>query len=595
MTDIVGKKLSDGTIAVKSPLAGTEQLYINDAGTSKKTTTQDVADLVDVYPYDVTKDPTGFEATDNNSGISVSYDGTTRKVTLTGTFTAYYHGQLVSVLTNGWVSDAHADVTGSYFLRYNGTGFEFDTTPWYFYCMQIAFVEYDDVSKTGRCIREVHSLMDWRTHQELHKTIGTYLDSGADISGITLNSTTAAERRPDMALANVFDEDLKSIIPALTTKLYTQRYLTGAGGTKTFVTGAADIIPLSTNQPYYNQWTGATWQQTLFGVNDYGAIFVIAAPMGSDTNSQLHRYQFLQPQQVSGTLSVIQGLTPNNVTTGESGVILSEYVFVGKIIVRYTASNWVIISTEKLVGTRTNQSTQAGAFLSTVAVDGSTITGNGTPSSPLAFSKTITVASGDALVLDTSAAVNSVFRIKNETVEKFAAYGLSADNHAYIRATVATGNLIMNLGGATKFTFDYNGKLTMATAPTAESATAYAPLTRNTSTGEILTGGKQVVSIASDTTPNPTGWAYENEYYLTALAGNITEVAAPIGTPVNGNTLMMRIKDDGTARTIAWNAIYKGFSQTLPSTTILGKEMYLGFIYNSASSKWDLLSRVDEV
>jgi len=475
MADIVGKKLSDGTIPVKTTLAGTEQLYINDAGTSKKTTTQDVADLVDVYPYDVTKDPTGFEATDNNSGISVSYDGTTRKVTLTGTFTAYYHGQLVSVLTNGWESDAHADVTGSYFLRYNGTGFEFDTTPWYFYCMQIAFVEYDDVAKTGRCIREVHSLMDWRTHQELHKTIGTYLDSGADISSYVLNSTTAAERRPDIALANVFDEDLKSIIPALTTKLYTQRYLTGATGAKSFTTGAADIIPLSTNQPYYNQWTGATWQQTLFSANDYGAIFVISAPMASDTNSQLHRYQFLQPQQVNGTLSVIQGLTPSNVTTGESAVILSEYVFVGKIIVRYTGGNWQIISVEKLTGTRTNQASQSGNFLSTVAVDGTTITGNGTAGSPLVAKifEVIQLACSDettALTTGTKVTFRMPFAMTLTAVR-------GSVTTAPTGATLLTVDI--NEGGttilSTKLTFDASEKTTTtATTPAVISDTTLA-------------------------------------------------------------------------------------------------------------------------
>jgi hypothetical protein len=118
-------------------------------------------------------------------------------------------------------------------------------------------------------------------------------------------------------------------------------------------------------------------------------------------------------------------------------------------------------------------------------------------------------------------------------------------------------------------------------------------------TGEITTHthalNLSTTSIASDTTPNPIGSSRENEYFLTALDGNITEVAAPSGTLANGNTLLMRIKDNGTARTIAWNAVYKGFAVSLPSTTIANKEMYLGFIYNSATSKWDLVSKVDEL
>jgi len=163
----------------------------------------------------------------------------------------------------------------------------------------------------------------------------------------------------------------------------------------------------------------------------------------------------------------------------------------------------------------------------------------------------------------------------------------------------ATGDhdlILRNSTGATlsdKLTIKASGKILIATAPTAESTTANPILTRDTLTGEIKTGGKQVVSIASDTTPNPTGWAYENEYYLTALAG-AAEFAAPSGTPVNGNTLLIRIKDDGTARAITWNVIYRGLFETIPTTTVLSKTAYWGFIYNSTDSKWDYVSKVNE-
>jgi hypothetical protein len=104
---------------------------------------------------------------------------------------------------------------------------------------------------------------------------------------------------------------------------------------------------------------------------------------------------------------------------------------------------------------------------------------------------------------------------------------------------------------------------------------------------------KTATSIASDTTPNPTGDARFNEYYLTALAG-AAAFEAPSGTPVNGNKLLIRVLDNGTARALTYNAIYRAVGVDLPTTTTISKTLYMGFIYNSAASKWDLVASVEE-
>jgi len=188
----------------------------------------------------------------------------------------------------------------------------------------------------------------------------------------------------------------------------------------------------------------------------------------------------------------------------------------------------------------------------------------------------ISDASYPAILLERTGAVTSKFRINvgQNTEGDFA--------------------IIDDKDSQNRLLIDTDGNIIISTTPVAESTTANPPVTRDTGTGALKTGGKKIVSVASDTTPNPTGWAYENEYYLTALAG-AAAFEAPSGTPVNGNTLLIRVKDDGTARALTYNSIYKGFSQTLPATTIVNKEMYLGFIYNSATSKWDLISVVNEV
>ena len=76
---------------------------------------------------------------------------------------------------------------------------------------------------------------------------------------------------------------------------------------------------------------------------------------------------------------------------------------------------------------------------------------------------------------------------------------------------------------------------------------------------------------------------------VTALAANAS-FAAPAGSPANGQGLVIRIKDNGTARSIGFNGIYREIGASLPTTTVAGKTMYLGFIYNSAGPKWDLIS-----
>ncbi|MER9912242.1 hypothetical protein NKJ71_16585 [Mesorhizobium sp. M0050] len=120
--------------------------------------------------------------------------------------------------------------------------------------------------------------------------------------------------------------------------------------------------------------------------------------------------------------------------------------------------------------------------------------------------------------------------------------------------------------------------------------------TKNSATA-TLTNKRVTLRIgttASSATPTPAGDS-NDQFTVTALAA-AAAFAAPIGTPTDGQRLTIRIKDNGTARALTWDAIYRaGTDVTLPSTTVLSKTMYLGFIYNSADSKWDLVSKVNNI
>lgn len=94
----------------------------------------------------------------------------------------------------------------------------------------------------------------------------------------------------------------------------------------------------------------------------------------------------------------------------------------------------------------------------------------------------------------------------------------------------------------------------------------------------------------SSATPTPSVGSVRNMFVVTALAEDTT-FEAPSGTSTNGDTLVIRVEDNGTARALAWNAIYRVSSDlSLPTTTVLSKTLYLGFMYNSTDTKWDLLS-----
>lgn len=98
----------------------------------------------------------------------------------------------------------------------------------------------------------------------------------------------------------------------------------------------------------------------------------------------------------------------------------------------------------------------------------------------------------------------------------------------------------------------------------------------------------RVVSTTSSGTPTPNAGTTD-VYILTAQAATAA-FAAPTGSPSQGQTLIVRIKDDGTARTISWNAIYRAIGVTLPLTTVISKTLYVGFVYNITDTKWDALA-----
>tara|TARA_R110002020_G_scaffold14320_2_gene50934 strand:+ start:2200 stop:3081 length:882 start_codon:yes stop_codon:yes gene_type:complete len=85
-----------------------------------------------------------------------------------------------------------------------------------------------------------------------------------------------------------------------------------------------------------------------------------------------------------------------------------------------------------------------------------------------------------------------------------------------------------------------------------------------------------------------------NDFVVLTAQSEALTIAAPTGTPVEGQKLIIRLKDDGSARGITFNAIFRAIGITLPTTTVASKITYLGLVYNSTDTKWDVVAVKEE-
>lgn len=82
-----------------------------------------------------------------------------------------------------------------------------------------------------------------------------------------------------------------------------------------------------------------------------------------------------------------------------------------------------------------------------------------------------------------------------------------------------------------------------------------------------------------------------DQFNITALATAITSMTSGMtGTPVDGQKLVVRIRDNGTARAIAWGANWHAVGPALPATTIAGKTLYVGAIWNTTFAWFDVVA-----
>jgi hypothetical protein len=158
-----------------------------------------------------------------------------------------------------------------------------------------------------------------------------------------------------------------------------------------------------------------------------------------------------------------------------------------------------------------------------------------------------------------------------------------------------TNSVTFNNGGAGAASGStFNGSSAVTVSYNTVGASPLAGSSSITTTGTVTSGtwnariNPRVSATSSASTVTPDVSTYD-QYAFTALATGLT-INAPTGTPVDGTKLIIRILDNGSSQTLTWNSTYTPIGTTLPTVTTASKTAYIGCIYNSSATRWDVVA-----
>lgn len=305
------------------------------------------------------KEPTGFE---DPSAIAVSYDSTTRTVTLTqsGGVVYWFRGVRYQ-LTSPWTSAAHTATDGPWFLSFGTAGaMSWSQTVWDLETSgPVCYVNYNTPTGITFAIREVHGLLQWQAHREMHDQIGTYRRSGGTPTAgtYTLSTDTNAAITPGFDAAVVADEDLQSTISAVSEGSYTHLRI-AAGSVVAFRTAESYLTRTTGTYPNWND--PATGAETESANGDFLNVYQVLIPVTSDSGSQTYRMVFLQPQAAYSTLLAAKGEDFRSLSLGSLTAVATEFCAFTRLTFSVAAANTTVgkvklVDITYLTGSRASQ------------------------------------------------------------------------------------------------------------------------------------------------------------------------------------------------------------------------------------------------
>ena len=277
-----------------------------------------------------------------------------------------------------------------------------------------------------------------------------------------------------------------------------------------------------------------------------------------------------------------------------------------------------LLVTGALTGSNTFALTGAATFSSNVTVANNLVASNTVYAKAVLFSETgavvSTVLSGAGAPVDNYSATGladaSVLRINPDTMN-VELTGLTAPTNLTTLASGGNGAKLLylqNSGGTYKITLkhadtgstDVNRFVGPTNAdvivPTGSAVTLLYTVAeerwRVLAQVEPHVNRSESITTVATLTPDPD----QKDIVTVSAQAEALVVAnpSPAYTVVNGQKFILRIKDDGSVRTITWGDEYRAIQSSLPSSTTASKTLYLGFIYNAPDTKWDLVANAQE-
>lgn len=325
---------------------------------------------------------------------------------------------------------------------------------------------------------------------------------------------------------------------------------------------------------------------------------------------------FLTGNTTFGGLNITANSLCNVFTVSSNTTILQSP---GGITVSYAlaASNTLSVTGTTSLS-NTLSVTGAATFSANVSVANNLTTSNTVYAKAVLFSETGAVVSNTAV--GATASINdftisgladaSVLLINPDT-QNLILTGLTAPTNLTTLANSGNGAKVLylqNSGGTYKITLKHasasssatNRFVTVAGADVIIPAGGSVPLlyvvaeSRWRVLAQIEAHVTRSQSVVTGTTVTPNADSDDIVSISAQATALVLANPSPAVTVVQGQKLIVRIKDDGVAHAITYGNQYRTIQSSLPSITIAGKILYLGFIYNSTDTKWDLVANAQE-
>jgi hypothetical protein len=233
-------------------------------------------------------EPNGFE---DRSDCTLSFDNSTRVLTLTGDYTFFCRGKKFTKTTDSFTIP---DVEGSHYVYYDANGILQEYTAFDPALIGqdtfVAFIYWDATNNEAIpwVLCEQHeSAMSSITHSYLHNTRGAAYDSGILPAAISIDGAGSSNdnARFSTTAGETWDEDiLHTIVAHTSTAAIPWLYRSGATGVWRMDDGSEYLVRKGTNRAYWNEYTGATWQLTEAGQLNYVLAHVFAIPGVNETS-----------------------------------------------------------------------------------------------------------------------------------------------------------------------------------------------------------------------------------------------------------------------------------------------------------------------